>query len=615
MSDPNTVVVAGGYVVAEAQNNVEVVVASEQGPAGPGGATGGLLIGGGSGSGVALDATMRIVYDFAGTATKLRLSTAAVGIDALQMTLGLAAPSWAEGLIYWDDTDGTLAICTDVTDVTLQTGQEQHMRVVNKTGVALSNGDVVAVDGAQGQRPKAVLADADDATHTEAILAVVTADIANNQEGYVTTFGLVRDINTTGGGESWSDGDVIYLSSTAGSLTNIEPDAPVNKVSVGVVLYAHASAGILFIRPDHHPTIDELSDVLITAVADGEYLTWDDANSRWKNSALALAGHLKLGAALDGTLRQVLDFADTGSPLYLASDEVKVEAQNAVDIGLLIKGAAAQSASLLELQDSAGNVVLSASADGSELMYSDTANAWNMFEVDCTTGKELRMNYSLGMGITISERGVMVLCGTYGKIGFSSGVNADEGAVAWNSDLHDSGSAYYLDVITGGGIRLPGGDGTDPALLIGSNGNGLYELDSNTISMLGDLIVEEGTASFALPEVDGSSDATLTALQCNGSVVTNLGQSGVVTLTLPAAAAGLNLIVTIGTAIASALHVKAGASDKLYLDGTALDDGDKATLATPAIGDTLTLFAFKTAGPAYDWVAVSGNTTWTDGGA
>ena len=107
----------------------------------------------------------------------------------------------------------------------------------------------------------------------------------------------------------------------------------------------------------------------------------------------------------------------------------------------------------------------------------------------------------------------------------------------------------------------------------------------------------------------------LTAAQVNGSLITNYGQGAAATLTLPAAAAGYNCIVVVSTT-GNALHIKAGASDKLYLDGVALDDGDKASLAVPALGNTLTCFTFQTGASAYDWICTGGGgAALTDGGA
>lgn len=121
--------------------------------------------------------------------------------------------------------------------------------------------------------------------------------------------------------------------------------------------------------------------------------------------------------------------------------------------------------------------------------------------------------------------------------------------------------------------------------------------------------------AVGISPVTVAATGDLTAAQVNGSLITNYGQGAASTLTLPSAAAGYNFIVVVSTT-GNALHIKAGASDKLYLDGTALDDGDKASLNTPALGNTLTCFTFQTGASAYDWICTSGGgSAWADGGA
>jgi hypothetical protein len=125
-----------------------------------------------------------------------------------------------------------------------------------------------------------------------------------------------------------------------------------------------------------------------------------------------------------------------------------------------------------------------------------------------------------------------------------------------------------------------------------------------------------GSVSAGLKVVTQAATDTLTAAECLGCVISNYGQAAENTQTLPAAAEGLHGLVVIGTAGAGAFHLKAGAGDKIYLDGTALTDGDKASLATPAVGDNFTFFAFQTGASAYDWIVTSGSQgTLTDGGA
>lgn len=82
--------------------------------------------------------------------------------------------------------------------------------------------------------------------------------------------------------------------------------------------------------------------------------------------------------------------------------------------------------------------------------------------------------------------------------------------------------------------------------------------------------------------------------------------TGAATITIPAVAAGANFtVITVG---AVAVSVDPNASDLIYLDGTALDDGDKAT-NTSTTGDIIVFTYYDATG----WFATSNG--WTDGGA
>jgi hypothetical protein len=199
-----------------------------------------------------------------------------------------AAPASAVGRLAWNDQDGTLDLGVKGGNVNLQIGQEQLIRIVNKTGASLleANYQCVKISGAQGQRPKVALAQANNDANSADTIGLVTETIPDNQEGFVTTSGIVRNIDTTGSlqSESWNDGDVLYLSgTTAGRLTNVKPQAPTHTVIVGFVIHAHATQGKIFVKVDNGYEIDELHNVKITSPADGDVLTYDAAGGYWKN--------------------------------------------------------------------------------------------------------------------------------------------------------------------------------------------------------------------------------------------------------------------------------------------------------------------------------------------
>ena len=202
-------------------------------------------------------------------------------------------------VMRWNDTDGTVDVGLKGGNVTLQVGQESVVRVVNKAGANLLEENyqavrvrLVAEGGAQGQRLAVVLALADTDADSATTIGLVTETINNNQEGFVTTSGEVRGINTTGSlqGETWVDGDILYLSgTTAGRVTNIKPSAPTHTIIIGYVVYAHANNGKIFVKVDNGYELDELHNVSITTPANNEVLTYESATSLWKNKTISAA--------------------------------------------------------------------------------------------------------------------------------------------------------------------------------------------------------------------------------------------------------------------------------------------------------------------------------------
>ena len=200
-------------------------------------------------------------------------------------------------VMRWNDQDGTADLGLKGGNVTLQVGQEQVTRVVNKTGADLleANYQAVRISGAQGNRLKVDLAQANNDANSADTIGIVTETILDNQEGFVTTSGLVRNINTTGSlqSETWLDGNVLFLSGTiAGQITNVKPSAPIHTVIMGYVVRAHATQGQIYVKVDNGYELDELHNVYINpaTLANNDLLQYDSATSLWKNESLSAAG-------------------------------------------------------------------------------------------------------------------------------------------------------------------------------------------------------------------------------------------------------------------------------------------------------------------------------------
>jgi hypothetical protein len=197
----------------------------------------------------------------------------------------------ANGTVYWDDADAikTLNIVMeDSGEVIQHVGEETYYRV--KASATITKGQVVMFTGTVGASGglRGAPATGLSPTQSEYIMGIATQDIANNQWGYVTWFGEVKKVNTTGGAEAWVDGQILYYNpAVAGGLTKNVPSAPNPKVIVASVVHA-ATNGILFVRPTFGSALGATdSNVEISGLANNDMLLYDGVQLRWENKAPA----------------------------------------------------------------------------------------------------------------------------------------------------------------------------------------------------------------------------------------------------------------------------------------------------------------------------------------
>jgi len=229
-----------------------------------------------------------VFVPYTGATGNVNLGEYGLSTGNIQFDTTPTVPPTTVGSLAWNDTDGTLNLSLKGESVTLQIGQETVARVVNKTATNITlleaNYQAVRVTGAQGQRPKVDLAQADNDLDSAATLGLVTETILINQEGFITTSGQVREINTTGSlqGETWLDGDILYLSGTvAGRITNIKPIAPIHTVIIGFVEYAHAIHGKIFVKVNNGYELEELHNVSAVSPNNNEVLVYDTSALLW----------------------------------------------------------------------------------------------------------------------------------------------------------------------------------------------------------------------------------------------------------------------------------------------------------------------------------------------
>jgi trimeric autotransporter adhesin len=195
----------------------------------------------------------------------------------------------ASGRLWWDNADGiqTLNLGMAGSNATMQVGQESYYRI--KASSAITEGQVVMFTGTVGASGALQGAPATGLTAATAqyVMGVATEDIAHNGWGYVTEFGLVRGIDTSGGAEAWVDGQILYYDpSVTGGLTKTLPSAPNAKVVVAAVVYASASNGSLFIRPSFGGELGQYEgNVGFSALSNGDLIQYNSGSGKWTNVA------------------------------------------------------------------------------------------------------------------------------------------------------------------------------------------------------------------------------------------------------------------------------------------------------------------------------------------
>ena len=153
-------------------------------------------------------------------------------------------PSYAEGRVWFDSGNHTLAQYNDVTNNIVHLGEEVQLKVINNTGSSIPNGSPVYITStSSGQTyPNIALAKADTLA-TSNVIGLTNGAIANNQAGYVTTIGLLNPANTG----TFAVGDVLYLSPySAGQIMNTLPPTGY-PVRLGIVAYANTPNGAIYI--------------------------------------------------------------------------------------------------------------------------------------------------------------------------------------------------------------------------------------------------------------------------------------------------------------------------------------------------------------------------------
>jgi hypothetical protein len=218
-------------------------------------------------------------------------------------------------------------------NVTQQIGQELPILVKHADNTGLTNGKVVYQVSSDGTNITVRYASASIENASSKTFGVMTEDASGGAKAFCTTFGLVRDINTS----ALTEGSIIWLSETAGEMTTTRPTQPAHGVIVGRCIRQHATQGVIFVSVQNGFEIEELHDVLITSKANNDGLFYESSTGLWKNKTIANilgytpangADYLPLvGGTLTGGLYINPNNASTVG-LDVASDTIRFRSDN-----------------------------------------------------------------------------------------------------------------------------------------------------------------------------------------------------------------------------------------------------------------------------------------------
>lgn len=370
-----------------------------------------------------------VVVQVAETTTTVSVTETSVNVNVVespvQVSVGTSGPQGAG--VPDGGSAGQFLAKASATDY--DTSWVDHINTViqeyvKNDGASLSKGQAVYVSGANGTNIIVSAADNSTEATSSKTIGLLLQNLAINEFGYVVTQGRISGLDTSAA----TAGDAVWLGTSGNLIYGLanKPVAPANLVYLGVVTRAHANQGEIFVSVQNGFELNELHSVLITSPSNNQVLSYDSATSLWKNTAGTVAYASTSGTAVyadtAGSATPTAHAASHGSagsdPVTLAQSQVtdlttdlaarallttntfsgtqtfngftqtfnnsvvngrvtigpsslvaaqqlNVTSQSATNKGLVVQGAASQSANLQEWQDSAGTVLAGVLSGGS----------------------------------------------------------------------------------------------------------------------------------------------------------------------------------------------------------------------------------------------------------
>ena len=464
----------------------------------------------------------------------------------------------------------------------IRIGQDLGWYVKNQTGTTIAKGVAVMAVGTVGASGRVLIDElvADGSVDAHYFLGVTAESIANGADGFVTSQGHIRGINTS----AFPDGTVLYASpTTPGAFTATEPTGNDLKLPLAFVINSAAN-GEITVRADPGGSIKDLHDVDVTGIASNSILKYNNASQVWEigtdnsesttaSNGLTLSGvDVKLGGTLTEATTITMAGNDmtftgtTGSDVLIdLAGNTTINSTNAsgynsslildgVGPRLLADAKTTEPLNMIELMGGRAGVkemILSSQVSNDNTTY--TAMYFNPLRVSLKTPNVVDLTAQNGQFLQLVDR-------LTGEIEFASALSAEvDGSVTNEGSLTvtaGTGTTSVINSNTSGSVAVTLEAST--GLSIGESGNTITLTNAapdQTVSLTGGGIT---AISGTYPSF------TITSTEVDGSV-TNEGA-----LSIGTGVAGSSVFIQSNTSTSTPVTISVGAGFDIAASGSTI---------------------------------------------
>jgi len=205
-------------------------------------------------------------------------------IDSLFFNVNVPTNNVDTAKMRWDSELGTVVLGM-YDQVPNELGFKNFWLVKNQTGSTITKGSIVYANGTVGSSGRITVAKfiANGTIDAKYLLGITAHDLSNGEDGYVISFGKIRQVNT----DTFAAGAILYPSpTTAGVWTDVEPIAPNLDMPIGFCINSHVNNGTIAIRVASGYSLNELHNVAISSPVEKSSLYY--SGGLWRDTTAAL---------------------------------------------------------------------------------------------------------------------------------------------------------------------------------------------------------------------------------------------------------------------------------------------------------------------------------------